>query len=77
MGPHTQPRSAAGSQVDELAAWRVRRLVAAGFGEDLAATLAGDRATDLHALLELVDRGCPPRLAARILAPLGSERQPS
>jgi hypothetical protein len=25
---------------------------------------------DLHALLELVDRGCPPALAARILAPL-------
>ena len=25
---------------------------------------------DLHALLELVDRGCPPRLAVRILAPI-------
>ncbi|WP_344257069.1 hypothetical protein [Terrabacter carboxydivorans] len=25
---------------------------------------------DLHALLELVDAGCPPELAARILSPL-------
>ena len=25
------------------------------------------------ALLELIDRGCPPELAARILAPLGDE----
>jgi hypothetical protein len=36
----------------------------------LADTLAKDRRIDLHAMLELVDRGCPPRLAARILAPL-------
>ena len=27
-------------------------------------------AADLHALLEIVDRGYPPHLAARILAPL-------
>jgi hypothetical protein len=29
---------------------------------------------DLHALIELVERGCPPPLAARILAPLDHER---
>jgi hypothetical protein len=28
---------------------------------------------DVHALLELVDRGCPPVLAARIMAPLDWE----
>jgi hypothetical protein len=32
--------------------------------------VAVDNRYDLHALLELVDRGCPPALAARILAPL-------
>jgi hypothetical protein len=32
--------------------------------------LAADPAYDLHGLLNLVDRGCPPRLATRILAPL-------
>jgi hypothetical protein len=29
---------------------------------------------DLHALIELIERGCPPGLAARILAPLDTER---
>jgi hypothetical protein len=36
----------------------------------LAQQLAATPDIDLHALLELVDRGCPPALAARILAPL-------
>jgi predicted transglutaminase-like cysteine proteinase len=53
-------------------AWRRRRLEAAGFPADLAAALARDHRTDLHAVLGLVDRGCPPALAVRILAPLES-----
>jgi hypothetical protein len=56
--------------------WRRRRLRAAGFAPAAAAALAADCAADLHALLELVDRGCPPPLAARILAPLDSEHRP-
>lgn len=36
----------------------------------LAGALAGMRSVDVHALLQLVDRGCPPELAARILSPL-------
>ena len=51
-------------------AWRRRQLLCAGFDPRLAAKLADDQAVDLHAVLELVDRGCPPWLAARILAPL-------
>ena len=50
--------------------WRRRRLIAAGFEPPLATWLAGDEGVDLHELLVLVDRGCPPELAARILAPL-------
>src|SRR3954451_25157092 len=50
--------------------WRRRRLLAAGFAPDLAADLARGNDVDLHALLDLIDRGCPPQLAARILAPL-------
>lgn len=50
--------------------WRQRRLVAAGFDATLASELARDAAIDLHALLVLRDRGCPPELAARIVAPL-------
>jgi hypothetical protein len=30
---------------------------------------------DLHALLDLVDKGCPPQLAARILAPLDEQAE--
>jgi hypothetical protein len=50
--------------------WRARRLISAGFPIDLAQRLARTDRLDLHRLLELVDRGCPPELAARILAPL-------
>jgi hypothetical protein len=50
--------------------WRRRRLVMAGFDAALATRLARDDGVDLHQLLVLVDRGCPPGLAARILAPL-------
>jgi hypothetical protein len=44
--------------------------MSAGFGPDLADVLAHQEQVDLHELLKLVDRGCPPHLAARILAPL-------
>jgi hypothetical protein len=39
-----------------------------------AETLSHDCDLDLHALIELIERGCPPGLAARILAPLDAER---
>lgn len=50
--------------------WRAQRLLSAGFDLELAERLAAQEQVDLHALLELIDRGCPPHLAARILAPL-------
>jgi hypothetical protein len=50
--------------------WRTQCLLGSGFDEELATHLAGDPETDLHALLELVDAGCPPEFAARILAPM-------
>jgi hypothetical protein len=59
-----------------LGEWRTRRLAAAGFEPRLAAQLASDPAVDLHELLVLVDRGCPPALAARILAPLHGATEP-
>jgi hypothetical protein len=54
----------------EVLAWRRRQLVAAGFASTLANRVARDASYDLHALIELVERGCPPALAVRILAPL-------
>jgi hypothetical protein len=53
-----------------IAAWRRDQLVGAGFTLPVARRLARDPRYDLHALLELVERGCPPGLAVRILAPL-------
>jgi hypothetical protein len=51
---------------DRIVEWRSKQLLAAGFPLPLAA----DGHYDLHALIGLVERGCPPELAARILAPL-------
>ncbi len=53
----------------DVVEWRRCRLREAGFPATLARDLARRR-VDLHALLELVDAGCPPELAARILGPL-------
>jgi hypothetical protein len=65
-----------GSDCAAVRAWRREQLVLAGFERERATRLAQDGRWDLHALLELVDRGCPPGLAERILAPLdaGSDR---
>jgi hypothetical protein len=64
------------AELGAIAEWRRGRLLAAGFAPDLAARLAGDCRIDLHAVLELIDRGCSPPLAARILAPLDDTPRP-
>ena len=48
-----------------VTAWRIDRLRDAGFQARLAEALARDTRCDLHALLDLVDRGYLPELAAR------------
>jgi hypothetical protein len=57
-------------EIGEVTAWRRDQLITAGFSRDLASAVAGDREFDVHRLIELAERGCPPRLAVRILAPL-------
>ena len=54
----------------EVVRWREEQLVSSGFPPSTAARLAENPRYDLHALIELVERGCPPDLARRILAPL-------
>jgi hypothetical protein len=66
---------AASESAAEIAAWRRARLRKAGFDGELAEHLSRECGVDLHALIELVERGCPPPLAARILAPLDHERR--
>ena len=58
-----------------IVAWRRAQLTRAGFTAPLAARVAGQARFDLHALIELTERGCPPELAVRILAPLDEERE--
>ena len=57
-------------EAEQVVAWRRHVLERAGFDSALAGELARNRRVDLHDLLTLVDRGCPPHLAARIVAPL-------
>jgi hypothetical protein len=58
----------------DVRGWRLCWLLDAGFDEALARRLAESTDVDLHALLELVDQGCPPELAARILSPVTEQR---
>jgi hypothetical protein len=68
-------RGAAREAAASVVAWRQARLRQAGFDRKLAQKLSRECRVDLHALIELVERGCPPPLAARILAPLDTERR--
>jgi hypothetical protein len=64
-------RQVPAAQTDlELSSWRAERLRESGFTRADARRIAADDRYDLHALLELIDRGCPPELAARIVAPV-------
>ena len=60
----------------DVAGWRERCLEAAGFDEATAVLLAGDCSYDVHRLITLVEAGCPPHLAVRILAPLDGKQRP-
>jgi hypothetical protein len=53
-----------------VVSWRCGQLADSGFPPVLARRFANDPRYDLHALIELVERGCLPELAVRILAPL-------
>lgn len=66
-GSHGLPRMVPPPPSDDVLAWRRAQLLAAGFDAWTAARLAEDHDVDLHEVLNLVDRGCPPTLAARIM----------
>ena len=51
----------------EVLVWRFDVLCRSGYDRDAAAVLAANVGVDLHAAVDLVQRGCPPKLAARIL----------
>lgn len=69
---HDHPECRSTGPPVDVTTWRRCRLLEVGFEPQVADAVARDRRIDLHALLGLVDRGCPPLLAVRILAPLES-----
>ena len=68
-----QGQAADGREAANAVAWRRARLRKAGFDTALTEQLSRERGVDLHALIGLVERGCRPALAARILAPLDDQ----
>ena len=51
----------------EVLAWRFDVHCRSGYDRDAAAVLAATVGVDLHDAVELVQRGCPPELATRIM----------
>lgn len=69
-GPRrTQAETRSRDEHAAVLAWRFQKLVGIGFEPDEALRLAGQPSVDCHALARLVSRGCPPRLAVRIVSP--------
>jgi len=55
------------TELDRVERWRTAELMRVGFAGDDAVALAARLDIDLHGAIELVQRGCPPELAVRIL----------
>jgi hypothetical protein len=55
------------TELDRVERWRTAELMRVGFPGDDAVALAARLEIDLHEAIELVQRGCPPELAVRIL----------
>ena len=55
------------SEAERVERWRTSELMRVGFPGDDAVALAARADVDLHEAIELIQRGCPPELAVRIL----------
>jgi hypothetical protein len=56
------------TETERVERWRTSELMRVGFPGDDAVALAARLDVDLHQAIELVQRGCPPQLAIRILS---------
>jgi hypothetical protein len=56
------------TELDRVERWRTAELMRVGFPGDDAVALAARLDVDLHEAVALVQRGCPPELAIRILS---------
>ena len=55
------------TELERVERWRTDELLRAGFDPASTSELATRLDVDLHAATELVDRGCSPQLALKIL----------
>jgi hypothetical protein len=55
------------SETERIERWRAEALERGGYTPSEAAELAGRIDVDLHLAVELLERGCPPETALRIL----------
>ena len=55
------------TESERIERWRVEELVRAGYSHGDAVELAGRTYVDLHLAADLVERGCTPATAVRIL----------
>ena len=55
------------TETERVERWRTEALENAGYDPDSAALLAARHDVDLHRAIEMVERGCSPATALRIL----------
>jgi hypothetical protein len=55
------------TESERIQRWRAEELERAGYDASEAAELAGRSYVDLHLAVDLLERGCPPDTALRIL----------
>ena len=55
------------SESERVVRWRAERLQFAGYDAEVAHELAARADVDLHQAISLLERGCSPETAARIL----------
>jgi hypothetical protein len=55
------------TETERVERWRMDELLRVGFDVEFAALIAAEPGVDLHAAIDMVERGCPPDLAAQIL----------
>ncbi len=55
------------TEIDRVERWRTEALERVGYDADSAALLAARLDVDLHLAIELVEHGCAPDVALRIL----------
>jgi hypothetical protein len=55
------------SELEQVERWRATELERAGYPADAAVRIAQRHDVDLHRAVKLVESGCPPELALKIL----------